>query len=121
MNVDMFPYDQVIEALDLAAAYDTSWDVGLDMLLNNVADVYLHEDGKDPYWYSCESADKLDYHTLNEAMTGMSAADITHRKNIFREVYNSNYAKYSSLRSQGKNAELHDAFLNDVTAATAKE
>lgn len=119
MNVDLFPYDQVIEALDLARAYDTSWDVGLDMLLNNVADIHLHKEGKDQHWYSCESADKLDYEALNEVMCGMSATDITHRKNIFREVYNANYRKYSDLRVQGKNDELHDVFLADVAAATA--
>lgn len=112
-NHALFPYEYVIECLDIANANNMSWDIGLDMFLNNIRDIQLHKEGKDPYWYP--GADQLDYEALQKVLDEVGDVEMAIRKNTFVQVYRQKALKeYAELRRAGKNKELKEMFINDV-------
>ena len=82
-----FPYaDYTPEILGIARQNNVQWDIGLDMLLNNIQDAYVEND---PYFY--HGADHLDYKKLHDTYPGCwdgaVRADIT---NGFKTWYRAN-------------------------------
>ena len=112
MNKDLFPYEYCAEVMDIANANDKSWDIGLNMFLNNVQDAYQKE--TDPYWYS--GADQLDYKALNDLAKKIGKTEVWVRQSVYYSVYRKRaIGVYARLRRAGENEALRALFLEDLT------
>ena len=116
MAIDMtnFPYEYVNEIWDIAHANgNVSWDIGLDMFINNIDDIELHKQGKDQYWYG--GADNIPYEELHAATRKMGDVEVVRRKRIYRTVYAKKaITDYAELVRSGKREELKELFISDV-------
>ena len=112
MDMTLFPYENVIDILNIARENKADIDVGLNMFLNNIEDIELYKQGKDMYWY--HGADYVDYAALKPEVEKLGNVEVTVRKNIFRTVYMDNYKDLSKLRRAGQDDALKALFLQKV-------
>lgn len=102
----MFPYNYINEILAIARKNHKSWDVGLNMFINNCKDAYAEND---PYVY--HGADELDYKKIHDTEI---AAEIRENgpawepilNNEFMKVYRANHAEIVRLHQAGDKAGL---------------
>ena len=107
----MFPYEYINEILDIARANDKSWDIGLNMFINNVQDAYVEDD---QYFY--HGADQLDYKELYDKYLkdrmhdspNSWYSDIT---NEFNAIYRANQSEVIRMRREGCSREELKAFF----------